>query len=53
MDVRPDLFDVECIAVLELLDAEFDVLLVLLDDVVLDVLLRNGGGGPFWGLKST
>ena len=42
MDVLPELLNVECIVVLELLDAEFQFLLVLLDDVVLGVLL-----GPF------
>ena len=40
VDFLPELLYVECIVVFELLDAEFDVLLVLFDDVVLNVLLE-------------
>ena len=35
MDVLPELLDVECTVVLELPDAEFDVLTELVDDVIL------------------
>ena len=35
MDVIPELLDVECIVALELLDAEFDVLLLLLMIILL------------------